>query len=83
MFEQCHGTKVTKRHDLSQTPHQRAIAHPGIRKMPIIRMNAESKIIKPAALLWHILALTGRLEALALAKEASPAKPVADHAWDS
>lgn len=61
IFKQRRGAKVTKKHDRATTPHQRAIAHPGVRKMPIIRMNAAYKQIKPAALSRSVLALTGRL----------------------
>lgn len=80
IFKQRHGAKVTKKHDRGQTPHQRAIADPSVSKMPIIRMNAEFKKIKPATLSRHILALTGQLEAIALAKKPAPPKPALNHA---
>lgn len=75
IFKQRRGAKVTKKHDQATTPHQRAVAHPGVRKMPIIRMNAAFKQIKPATLSRSILALTGQLETLALAKAKAPVKP--------
>lgn len=75
-----HGAKVTKKHDAPATPHQRAIAHPNMRKRPIISMNAEFKRIKPGALSRQILALTGQLETLAQAKKPAPAKPRVNHA---
>ena len=31
IFKQRHGAKVTKKHDTATTPHQRAVAHPGMR----------------------------------------------------
>ncbi len=71
---------MTKRYDTATTPHQRAIAREDMRKMPIIRMNAEFKRVHPAAQSRQILALTGRLETLALAKKPATVKPVANHA---
>ena len=82
IFTQRHGAKVTKRHDRATTPHHRAIADPNVRKMPVIRMNATFKTIKPAALSRSILALTGRLETLALAKTPAPVKPAVNRAWN-
>jgi transposase InsO family protein len=70
-----HGAKVTKKHDTAATAHQRAILHPGVKKMPIIRMNAAFKQIKPATLSRGILALTGRLQEIALAKNHATNKP--------
>ena len=37
-------------------------AHPALARMPVIRMNAQYKKIRPAALSRQILALTGRLK---------------------
>ncbi|GAA4379919.1 hypothetical protein [Paeniglutamicibacter cryotolerans] len=62
------GAKATKVHDKPATPHQRAIAHPAMRKMPVIRMNSAFKKIRVMALSRQIMALTGRLETLAKAK---------------
>jgi hypothetical protein len=64
------GAKVIKKHDAALTPHQRTVSHPGIRKGPVIAMNAQFKRLKPAALSRHILTLTGELEVLARAKAA-------------
>ena len=83
IFKQRHGAKVTKRHDRATTPHQRAIIHPAMRKIPIIRTNAAFKQIKPAALSRSILALTGRLETIALAKTPAAIKPAVNQAWNS
>lgn len=83
IFKQRNGAKVTKKHDQATTPHQRAIAHPSERKMPVIRMNAAFKKIKPATLSRHILALTARLETLATAKAPAPVKPAINRAWHS
>ncbi|MGC0252305.1 integrase catalytic domain-containing protein [Pseudactinotalea sp. Z1748] len=83
IFKQRHGAKVTKKHDRATIPHQRAIAHPAVRKMPVIRMNAAFKQIKPAALSRGILALTGQLQTLATAKAPAPVKPAVNHAWNS
>lgn len=80
VFKQRNGAKVTKRYDTATTPHQRAIAWPSTRKMPIIRMNAEFKHVHPAAQSQQILALTGRLEALTLAKKPTAAKPAINRA---
>lgn len=71
-----HGAKITKKHDAPATPHQRAIRHARMHKRPAIQMNAAFKRIKPGALSRHILALTGELEALALAKKTAPTRPV-------
>lgn len=76
------GAKVIKKHDRGQTPHQRAINHPAVRKMPMIRMNAQFKKIHPAALSRQILDLTGRLETIAVAKKPAPAKPAVNTAWN-
>jgi len=82
IFKQRNGAKVTKRHDTATTPHQRAIACEGMRKRPIITMNAAFKRIKPAALSRQILALTGQLEILSQAKKAPRSKPPVNHAWN-
>jgi len=81
VFKQRNGAKVTKRYDTATTPHQRAITWPGMRKMPIIRMNAEFKKVHPAAQSRQILALTGRLETLTLAKKPAKVKPAINHAF--
>jgi hypothetical protein len=82
IFKQRSGAKVIKKYDTATTPHQRAVAHPDVRKRPIITMNAVFKRLKPAALSRQILALTGQLEALAQAKTAPRAKPPVNHAWN-
>ncbi len=82
IFKQRNGAKVTKRHDVATTPHHRAIVHVGIRRRPVITMNAEFKRLKPAALSRHILALTGDLEVLAQAKKAPRARAAVNHAWN-
>lgn len=69
-----HGAKVTKVHNRPATPHQRAVAHPAVRKMPVIRMNAAFKKIRVMALSQQILELTGRLEKLSVAKSGSSAR---------
>jgi hypothetical protein len=74
------GAKISKKHDRAQTPHQRAIADPTVRKLPAIRMNAQLRKIHPAALSRQILALTGRLETLALAKKTATVKPAVTEA---
>jgi transposase InsO family protein len=78
-----HGAKVTKKHDKPATPHQRAIRHEDMRKRPIIQMNAAFKRIKPAAMSRQILALTGELEALSLAKKPAAPKPAVNRAWNA
>ncbi|MDI3210992.1 hypothetical protein QK291_02830 [Arthrobacter sp. AL12] len=45
-----HGAKVSKTHDRAATPHRRAAADPALARMPVIRMNACFKKIRPAAL---------------------------------
>lgn len=70
------GAKVSKKHDVPATPHQRAVRHETTGKRSVIQMNAEFKRIKPAALSRRILALTGELETLSIAKKAAPPKPV-------
>lgn len=50
--------------------------------MPIIRMNARYKKIRPAALSHRILDLTGRLETLATAKQPTPVKPPVNEQWN-
>jgi len=82
IFKQRQGAKVIKRHDPGATPHQRAIRHETIRKQPVIRMNAEFRTVKPAALSRQILALTGQLETLALAKKPAEPKPAVNRAWN-
>ena len=82
VFKQHKGAKVTKRYDTATTPHQRAVADENMRKRPAIQMNAEFKRIKPAALSRRILALTGQLETLALAKKPAEAKPPVNRAFN-
>ncbi|GAB3795130.1 DDE-type integrase/transposase/recombinase [Humibacter antri] len=83
VFKQRNGAKVIKRYDTATTPHQRASTWPGMRKMPIIRMNAEFNRVQPAAQSRQILALTGRLEVLALAKKPAGVKPPVNRAWNA
>ena len=82
VFKQRNGAKVTKRYDTATTPHQRALADENMRKRPVIQMNAEFKRLTPAALSRHILALTGQLETLALAKKPAEAKPAVNRAFN-
>ena len=82
VFKQRNGAKVTKRYDIATTPHQRAVTREEMRKRPIIQMNAEFKRLKPAALSRNILALTGQLETLALAKKPATVKPRVNQAWN-
>lgn len=77
------GAKVIKKHDAPKTPHQRACADPGVRKMPIIRMNAEFNKIHPAALSRQVLDLTGQLEAIAVAKKPATVKPAVSSTWNA
>lgn len=77
------GAKVIKKHDVPATPHQRALRHEKMRKRPIIQMNAAFKRIKPAALSRQILALTGELETLSLAKKPAAIKPTVNKAWNA
>lgn len=58
---------MSKTHDRAATPHRRAADGPALSRMPAIRMNAQYKKIRPAALSRQILALTGQLEAIATA----------------
>lgn len=37
------GAKITKIHDRQAIPNHRAIVHPAVRKMPVIRMNSALK----------------------------------------
>ncbi|WP_218024656.1 hypothetical protein [Glutamicibacter uratoxydans] len=71
-----HGAKVTKVDDRHATPYQRAVAHPAVRKMLVIRMNAASKKIRGMALSQQIFGLTGRLEELAVVKSGPSARLV-------
>lgn len=59
------------------------VAHPNVQKMPIIRMNAAFKQMQPGALSRQILALSGRLETLAVAKKPAPVKPAVNYAWNA
>jgi hypothetical protein len=74
------GTKVTKRYDTAQTPHQRAVANPAVR--PKTAINAVLKQIKPAALSRQILALTGQLETLTQAKKAPRSQPPVNYSFN-
>lgn len=69
-----HGAKITKVHDRPATPHQRAVANPSVRKMPVIRMNAAFKKIRVMSLSQQILGLTARLERLSVSKSGSPTR---------
>jgi hypothetical protein len=82
VFKQRSGAKVIKRYDRAATPHQRATAHPAVRKRPVITMNATFKRLKPATLSRQILALTGELETLATAKAAAHPRPAINRAWN-
>jgi hypothetical protein len=83
VFKQRNGAKVTKRYDTATTPHQRAITRDDMRKRPIVQMNAEFTRLRPAALSRSILALTGQLETLALAKQPAAVKPSVNRAWNT
>jgi len=67
--------------DTATTPHQRAVTREDMAKRPIIQMNAEFTRIKPAALSRNILALTGELETLALAKKPAAVTPDVNRAF--
>lgn len=81
VFKQRHGAKVTKKYDTATTPHHRAIGHEKMRKRSIIQMNAQFKRIKPGALSRQILALTGELETMALAKRTAERKPAVNYSF--
>jgi len=83
IFTQRNGAQVTKRSDTATTPHQRAVARDDMAKRPIMGMNAEFTRIRPAALSRNILALTGELETLALAKKPAAVKPAINRAWNA
>lgn len=68
------GAKAIKVHDRPATPHQRAVAHPEMKKMPVIRMNGQFKKIRVMALSQQILDLTGNLERLSISKSGSSAR---------
>lgn len=53
-----------------------------MRKRPTITMNAAFKRIKPATLERQVLDLTGRLEALSVAKNPTRAKPAPHRFWE-
>jgi transposase InsO family protein len=81
VFKQRNGAKVTKKYDTATTPHHRAIGHEQMRKRAIIQMNAQFKRIKPGALSRQILALTGELETMALAKRPAERKPAVNYSF--
>jgi transposase InsO family protein len=81
VFKQRDGAKVTKKYDTATTPHHRAIGHEQMRKRAIIQMNAQFKRIKPGALSRQILALTGELETMALAKRQAERKPTVNYSF--
>jgi hypothetical protein len=83
VFKQRNGAKVTKRYDTATTPHQRSITRHDMHKRPITQMNAEFTQLKPATLSHNILALTGELETLALAKKPARMKPAINQAWNA
>lgn len=66
------GAKVVKKYHQAATPHQRALAHPAIRKRPVITMNARFKKLRLGALQRQILDLTSQLETLPQAKGRAP-----------
>lgn len=68
------GAKVIKVHDKPATPHQRAVVHAQVKKMPVIRMNAAFKKIRVMDLSQQILRLTASLERLSVSKSGSPAR---------
>uniref|UniRef100_UPI0040339748 integrase n=1 Tax=Glutamicibacter sp. AOP38-B1-38 TaxID=3457680 RepID=UPI0040339748 len=68
------GAKVIKVHDRPATAHQRAGAHPEVKKMPVIRMNGQFKKIRVMALSQQIFGLTGSLERLSISKSGSSAR---------
>ena len=74
-FSQRNGARATKRYDVASTSHQCGIARDDMRKISIVRMNAEFKRVHLAAQSRQILALTGQLETLALAKKSAIVKP--------
>jgi hypothetical protein len=71
-----HGAKVTKRHDLAQTPYQRALAHSGVTEISRAAMRAAFSTIRLCALSDQIETLTIRLEHLALTKSLAPTRRV-------
>jgi len=62
VFKHPYWREAVKRYVTATIPHQRPLAWPGMRKTPIIRMRAEYKIPKAAAVSRHTLTLTGQLQ---------------------
>lgn len=69
-----HGANLPKVHDRPAAPHQRAIVHPAMRKMPVIRMNMAFKKFRVTASSQKILGLTGDSGKLSVAKSGSSAR---------
>jgi len=70
-----HGAKVTKKHDLAATPHQRAGRHVKVTKKANAAMTRAYATINPAAVQREIQALTAELLTITTAKAAARTKP--------
>lgn len=83
VFKQRNGSKVTKRHDRAQTPHERTLAWEGLTDKDRRAMKRAMAQIRPVELYRRIAELTARLEHLALSKAPAPIKPSVNRAFNS
>jgi len=83
VFKQRDGAKITKRYDRAATPCERVIAHETTTEDCRARLRAAMAEVHPGELYRQIVALTGQLENLALAKAPAPVKPRVNRAFNS
>ena len=70
------GSKVIKRHDAAQTPHQRALAAGVITPVNKAALTRALNQLQPGRVQRQIDTLAARLERLALSKTTAPARAV-------
>lgn len=70
------GAKVIKRHDLAQTPHQRAVASGVVSPAKKAALTRALNQLRPGDLQRQIDTLAARLERIALTKTAAPPRKI-------
>jgi hypothetical protein len=82
VHKQRHGSKVTKRYDIAQTPLARVLADERTPTSTTKSLRAKHRRIHPGDLYREIAELTHRLERLALSKAPAPVRPPVNRSFN-
>ena len=82
VHKQRHGSKVTKRYDIAQTPLARVLVDERTPTSTTKSLRAKHRRIHPGDLYREIAELTHRLERLALSKAPAPVRPPVNRSFN-